>query len=195
MSLLPAFEIGIWNAWIFTAVFFTLLFLPLQLVPVISKDTTTRSLSTTVPLNGVEKIMDILTIVIMWLLVVYSIFLPLQLGTAWFYVGLGVCVLAFIPGVITTVNWLTTPLSEPVTKGICRYSRHPIYLVQALMFMGIGVLSASWVFILLSVIRTIATFIIAIPEEHFCLQKYGNIYQEYLNRTPRWIGITKSEVK
>ena len=195
MSLIPAFEIGISNAWIFTAAFFTLLFLPLQLVPAISKNATTRSLSTTVPLNGIEKIIDILIVVIMVLLVIYSIFLPLQLGTAWFYVGLCVCALAFIPGAITTVNWLTTPLSEPVTKGIYRYSRHPIYLVQALMFIGIGIISASWVFILLSVVRTISTFIIAIPEERFCLEKYGNIYQEYMNRTPRWIGIPKSEAK
>ena len=192
MSLIPAFEIGISNAWIFTAAFFTLLFLPLQLLPAISKNTTTRSLSTTVPLNGIEKIIDILVVVIMVLLVIYSIFLPLQLGTAWFYVGLGVFALAFITGAIIAVNWLTTPPSEPVTKGIYRYTRHPIYLVQALMFIGIGIISASWVFILLSVVRTISTFIIAIPEERFCLEKYGNIYQEYINRTPRWIGIPKS---
>ena len=192
MSLMPAFEIGIWNAWIFTAAFFTLLFLPLQLVPAISKNTTTRSLSTTVPLNGIEKIIDILVVVIMVLIVIYSIFLPLQLGTAWFYVGLCVCALAFIPGAITTVNWLTTPLSEPVTKGICRFSRHPIYLVQALMFIGIGIISASWVFILLSVIRAISTFIIAIPEESFCLEKYSDSYREYMEKTPRWIGIPKS---
>ena len=194
MSLIPSFEIGIWNAWIFTAAFFTLLFLPLQLVPAISKNTTTRSLSTTVPLSGIEKIIDILVIVIMVLLVIYSIFLPLQLGTAWFYVGLGVFALAFITGAIIAVNWLTTPPSEPVTKGIYRYSRHPIYLSQALTFIGIGIISASWVFILLSVVRTISTFIIAIPEERFCLEKYGDTYREYMDRTPRWIGIPKSGI-
>ena len=71
----------------------------------------------------------------------------------------------------------------------------PRYLVQALMFIGIGIISASWVFILLSVVRAISTFIIAIPEERFCLEKYGNIYQEYMDRTPRWIGIPKSRAK
>ena len=194
MTLVPAFEIGILNAWIFSVAFFTLL-LPLHLAPVISQGTVERSPSTTVPLSKNEKIIDILVVVIMVLLVIYSIFLPLQLGTAWFYVGLCVFALAFITGAIIAVNWLTTPPSEPVTKGIYRYSRHPIYLVQALMFIGIGIISASWVFILLSVVRAIATFIIAIPEERFCLEKYGNIYQEYMNRTPRWIGIPKSEAK
>ena len=60
------------------------------------------------------------------------------------------------------------------------------------MFIGIGIISASWVFILLSVVRAIATFVVAIPEERFCLEKYDNVYQEYMNRTPRWIGIPKS---
>ena len=191
MSAVPIFEIGVWNAWIFTVAFFTLL-LPLHLAPIISQGTVERSPSTSVPLSKNEKIMDILVIVIMVLLAIYSIFLPLQLGTAWFYVGLGVFALAFTTGVIIAVNWLTTPPNEPVTRGIYRYSRHPIYLIQALMFIGVGIISASWVFLLFSVVRTISTFIVAIPEERYCLEKYGNIYQEYMNRTPRWIGIPKS---
>jgi len=32
-----------------------------------------------------------------------------------------------------------------------------------------------------------------IVEERFCLEKYGDAYREYMNRTPRWIGIPKSE--
>jgi len=30
-------------------------------------------------------------------------------------------------------------------------------------------------------------------EEAQCLGHYGATYKEYLNRTPRWIGIPKSE--
>jgi len=30
-----------------------------------------------------------------------------------------------------------------------------------------------------------------IPEERFYLKKYGDAYREYMNRTPRWIGIPK----
>jgi len=31
-----------------------------------------------------------------------------------------------------------------------------------------------------------------IEEERFLLQKYGDAYQQYLKRTPRWIGVPKS---
>jgi protein-S-isoprenylcysteine O-methyltransferase Ste14 len=35
----------------------------------------------------------------------------------------------------------------------------------------------------------------AVTEERFCLKKFGNAYQEYIERTPRWIGISKSKNK
>jgi protein-S-isoprenylcysteine O-methyltransferase Ste14 len=34
-----------------------------------------------------------------------------------------------------------------------------------------------------------------VSEERFCLKEYGDAYREYMNRTPRWIGITKSKKK
>jgi protein-S-isoprenylcysteine O-methyltransferase Ste14 len=34
---------------------------------------------------------------------------------------------------------------------------------------------------------------IAVPaEERSLLNRYGNTYREYMNKTPRWIGIPKS---
>ena len=35
--------------------------------------------------------------------------------------------------------------------------------------------------------------IIAVPaEEKYCLERYGEKYQKYLEKTPRWIGIPKN---
>jgi len=31
-----------------------------------------------------------------------------------------------------------------------------------------------------------------VAEERGCLETYGDEYKEYMNRTPRWIGIPKS---
>jgi protein-S-isoprenylcysteine O-methyltransferase Ste14 len=30
------------------------------------------------------------------------------------------------------------------------------------------------------------------PEERGCLEKYGEAYRQYMNRTPRWIGLPRS---
>lgn len=33
----------------------------------------------------------------------------------------------------------------------------------------------------------------AIGEERFCLDYYGDAYRNYMERTPRWIGLPKSK--
>jgi protein-S-isoprenylcysteine O-methyltransferase Ste14 len=133
-------------------------------------------------------------VVIMPLGFTYSIFLPLKLGTAWLYAGLPIFVLALVMTLMTTYNFAAAPLGEPVTRGIYRISRHPIYLSGFVLYAGIGIACASWVLLLCAVLW-IVLWQIAVPaEERFLLEKYGNAYREYMERTPRWIGIPKSNV-
>ena len=130
--------------------------------------------------------------VIYLLLIVYSIFIPLKLGTVWFYVGLTVYLLGIIPYTMVYVNFATTPPDKLVTKGIYRYSRHPMYLALFPVFLGAGIATASWVFLLLSVVYMIMPLLFVDTEERHCLKFYGDAYREYIDRTPRWIGIPKS---
>jgi protein-S-isoprenylcysteine O-methyltransferase Ste14 len=131
-----------------------------------------------------------LTSVILWL---YSIFLPLKLGTAWFYTGVIIYVLGLIISVVTIVNIAATPPGEPFTKGMYRYSRNALSLGSLLVFIGVGVAAASWLYLLLSIfILVITHFMIAIEEE-VCLNKFGDAYRDYMNRTPRWLGLPKSK--
>jgi len=89
-------------------------------------------------------------------------------------------------------NFVTTPLDKPVIKGIYRYSRHPMYLTMFLMLLGAGIASASWIFLLFSVVDIIMPHLFVEVEERYCLDKYGDAYRGYMNRTPRWIGMPKS---
>jgi protein-S-isoprenylcysteine O-methyltransferase Ste14 len=190
MSLVPAFEIGVWNVWIFMLYYL----LTMPLLRLISKDALGKS-DVAAPkhlYNKTEKRIVSFYQSSFILAFIYSIFLPLELGTMWFYIGLPICLLGLILSTIAYLNFATTPLGEPLTKGLYRYSRHPIYLTQFLFFIGIGIASASWVFLLFGVLRTISSFMLADPEERFCLEKYGDAYREYMERTPRWIGIPKS---
>jgi len=166
-------------------------FLPMPLLMLIHKGTLEKGQP--VPHSEIEKTLYSV-IWIVWLLAfAYSIFLPLQLGTIWFYIGLPVAIVGLITFTMVIVTFATTPIdSEPLTKGLYRYSRHPMYITQLVMFIGVGIASASWVFLLFSMAYTIISFVNAIPEERFCLEKYGDAYREYMNRTPRWIGISKS---
>jgi len=129
--------------------------------------------------------------------VIYSVFLPLKLGTIWFYVGLPITLLGLVGTTLVLVSWAITPAGEPVTRGIYRYSRHPMYVTMVLLLLGVSIISASWVFLLFTIISGVGftrPFFLKV-EEAQCLGHYGAAYREYMNRTPRWIGIPKSEKK
>ncbi len=41
-------------------------------------------------------------------------------------------------------------MDKPVTKGVYRISRNPMYLGGFVMYVAIGITSASWIYILLA---------------------------------------------
>jgi len=190
MSLVPAFEIGLWNAWIFEL--YALLPCPIfSLTPLKKRGPPNPD---TLPLKQTEKRIFGLSRVVMFLPFIYSIFLPLKLGTVWFYIGSPIALLGLVLYTIVWVNLATTPrVNGPTTRGLYRFSRHPMYLTNFLMAIGISITCASWLFLLLSIISFFfANVRYAGMEERFLLEKYGNVYCGYMDKTPRWIGIPKS---
>jgi protein-S-isoprenylcysteine O-methyltransferase Ste14 len=192
MSLVPAFQIGIWNAWILWVLVFLSMILPDFFMTREAKERTKRA-TQFAPVTGIKKALVYSThMVIMPAAAIYSIFLPLKIGTAWLYVGLPIFALAIVMTVMITISFATSPADKPVTRGFYRISRNPIYLSAALMYLGIGIACASWVFMLCAVLW-IAFFNIAIPvEERSLIEQYGDAYRDYMKKTPKWIGIPKS---
>lgn len=192
MSLIPDFELGLWNAWIITVLGFLATLAPLLINNERVKKRTEGE-PTWSELNKTAKIVLLIThAIIMPFTIGYSIFLPLKLDTAWFYVGIPICFLSIIMGFMAGVSFATAPLDEPMTKGVYTISRNPMYFSGFLEYVGIGITCASWVFLLCAVIW-IVSWHISLPayEERILLEKYGNAYREYMNRTPKWIVIPK----
>jgi protein-S-isoprenylcysteine O-methyltransferase Ste14 len=187
MTLVPAFEIGVWNAWI--------LLLPVMLaIPFYFLIGKKRGPSPSRESNAskIEKTISFSLSSLDFLAMIYSVFLPLKLWTPWFYVGLPVALLGII-GIITgLLNWATTPPDAPVTRGLHRYTRHPFYVAEVLLLLGVGIATASWLFLLYSIVYVVGISAYVHTEEKGCLEKYGDAYCDYANRTPRWIGIPKS---
>jgi len=190
MSLIPVFEIGVWNAWILTL----WLLLPLAVISMFVKIPGPEKGELSTVSSKTEMNACLAFHVIVFLTIIYSIFLPLRLGTTWLYVGLIVYLLGLAMYVLVFVSVAVTPLDrEPVTKGLYRYSRHPMYVTSFIALIGVGIASASWLVLLLSVLYIVFT-VIAVPgEERFLVQQYGDAYREYMNKTPRWIGVPKSQ--
>jgi protein-S-isoprenylcysteine O-methyltransferase Ste14 len=191
MSLVPTFEIGIWNAWI------PMLYLPLHpfIMMGVNKLVGVGDINkkmTDVPYTRAEKRMYNTMFTLLLLALIYSIFLPLKLGTVWFYTGLPIYLIGLIMVIWAIVDVAKTPEGKPFTKGTYRYSRHPMTFWGNIMHLGVSIASASWVFLLFSVAVAILLHYLVIAEERGCLEYYSETYREYMNKTPRWIGIPKS---
>jgi len=188
MTLVPAFEIGVWNAWIF--MLYEVLTFPFFFR--VARGRAPEDTSQVAAMPKAKRIILYSSKIIYIPALIYSIFLPIKLGTVWFYVGLPITLIGLITSTIVLVNWATSPHGEPVTRGLYRYSRHPMYVTSFVFFLGVSIATASWVFLLFTLLLTAACVYFAPVEEKGCLAQYGNAYREYMNRTPRWIGIPKS---
>jgi len=196
VSLIPAFELGLWNAWIFTLYVIFSNVLPYVLSgKLIDSEVWKKAAGANMQLNKTEKKLSNIISFLFYALIAYSFFLPLKFGTIWLYVGLLIYLLGAIIETTAMLNFFTTSVNKPVTKGVYRISRNPVYLGMFLIFIGISLVGASWVFLLATVALVILIHISVVSEERWCLEKYGDTYREYVNRTPRWIGIPKSEKK
>jgi protein-S-isoprenylcysteine O-methyltransferase Ste14 len=131
-----------------------------------------------------------LPMVVSWM---YAIFLPLQLGAIWLYSGLSICLFGMLFTIVAILNFSTSPKDRVITKGLYRFTRNPAYVGMVLMHIGVGIACASWLFLLFTVFMMIMLNAVLPSEERYCLYRFGDDYQKYKIRTPRWIGIPKPE--
>jgi protein-S-isoprenylcysteine O-methyltransferase Ste14 len=188
VELIPEFKIGIWNAWIFSACF---ILIPYSLFFI--KRTVYKKFGnpSNIKLDKRAEIIGYIATAIYYIVFLYTIFLPLKLWTPWFYTGLIIFLLALVLFITAGINFIAAPPGKPATKGIYSYSRHPIYFSNFLALISIGIAAASWIILMFSIISMILTNIVANSEEFYCKEKFGSSYKDYMERTPKWIGIPR----
>jgi protein-S-isoprenylcysteine O-methyltransferase Ste14 len=187
MDLIPAFKIGLWNAWIFIiplVIGFMIgrKFLFVKRMPETPQDESMK-----------DKITSIVLVALMFILYVYAIFLPIKLWTIWFYIGLALYLIGMVMIIATMVHFATTPKDEPVTKGLYRFSRNPMFIAFFIVYSGIGIACASWLYLLVTLIFILVLVYVSPIEEKMTLDHYGKPYEEYMKRTPKWIGLPRSK--
>jgi protein-S-isoprenylcysteine O-methyltransferase Ste14 len=189
MSLVPAVELGLWNAWVFMVPSLLLMLLSFYLF------TEKRAPAPRMRLSKTTLSICLFSKVMYFAAVIYSVFIPLQFGTIWFSVGLPVTLMGLVGSIIVLVNWARTPVGEPVTSGLYRYSRQPMYVTEVLLLLGVSIISASWGFLFFPIIIGAGAVHFIAMEEAQCLGHYGVAYRDYMTRTPRWIGLPKAGKK
>ena len=190
MSLIPAFDIGVWNAWILVIPMLIIFFFSMRV-------TAARESEEQGDFQLTRKEKRIINAVLLPMVVsfIYAVFLPLQLNTTWLISGLIFYVLVMLCTIVAVLNFATSPKNKLITKGLYSFSRNPVYVGILLMQIGVGIACSSWLYLLLTVVLMILLNANLSAEERYCLYRYGDDYRKYLKRTPRWIGISKSKNK
>jgi protein-S-isoprenylcysteine O-methyltransferase Ste14 len=187
VSLIPAFELGLWNAWIFVIPMIFNFFFDVRAT--VAREAGDFQLT--------KKEKRILNAIPLTLIVsfAYAVFLPLQLVTTWLSIGLLVYLFGMILTAVAVLNFASAPKNELITKGLYRITRNPVYVGMLVMQIGIVVACASWLYLLLTAVLLILLNAILSAEERYCLDTYGDAYKKYMDRTPRWIELPKSKKK
>ena len=181
MCIIPTHEIGLFNAW--------LLVIPIMIVmysPLFLHKKAWKRLVDTSWYKKKEKKLALWMSLIMIGLIIYTIWLPLQLGTIWFYIGLFFVIIGLIFTFIAFDNYASTPSDEPATKGVYKISRNPIYFFISITFIGISIASASWIMLLILILYFYIVHKVILAEEQYLLKTYGELYQEYKEKVPRY---------
>jgi protein-S-isoprenylcysteine O-methyltransferase Ste14 len=190
LSFIPVFELGLWNAWILVIPVLIIMFSDM-------KATSIRESGKAVDFQLTKKENRLTYVVFLPMFVsfVYAVFLPLQLDILWLYSGLIIYLFGIAFSIVTIQNFSASPKDKIITKGLYRFTRNPMYVSMVLLQIGLGIACSSWLYLLLAVTLMILLNANLSAEERYCICMYGDDYQKYKNRTPRWIGIPKSKEK
>ena len=189
MNLIPVLKIGLWNAWI-PILFFNLSLMIFSYI--VSKKGFKRGADKSW-IGKKEKPVMALSFFSWCAILIFSVWVPLEIGTLQFYAGMIVYMIGLLLSAIVSMNFVTAPLNNPLTQGMYKLSRHPIYFFNYVCILGVCIASFSWILFVLLAIYSILNHFVVIAEEKHCLEKYGDSYCEYMNLTPRYIGIPKAE--
>lgn len=185
MTFLTELPFGLENTWVFATIY-----LLATLIIMLSFPEHFKKRLLTVPeiSSRFQKALFIIGIAIFSRgLFIYSIIVPFKLWSVWFWIGLPIYSFGLIGSVIAMLNFAKTERDKPVVIGIYRLSRHPIQIIAIEMWIGIGIISASWFIILMAFILGIISFPSLVAQEKYCLRIYGDSYKVYINKTPRFL--------
>jgi protein-S-isoprenylcysteine O-methyltransferase Ste14 len=81
----------------------------------------------------------------------------------------------------------TRKAHQLVTSGPYRWIRHPLYTFGASLFIAFGVMADNWFIALLGILAFIAMAARTPKEEANLIEKFGDEYRSYMQRTGRFL--------
>jgi protein-S-isoprenylcysteine O-methyltransferase Ste14 len=182
MELIPRFEAHLLNPW--------LLCLPFVLqgihVALFRRDVARRMADMT-GYTARERAFTVAASTLPYPFMLLTIWTPFTAARPLLLAGLGVYGVGL--GALAAAAWVlhTTPPDQPFATGIYRWSRHPLYVAAALMFLGVCLATTNAALLGLLVVMLVLQHQMILAEERSCREKFGAAYLDYTRRVPRYL--------
>ena len=187
MELAPTIEIGWFNGWILLCIFY--LIYSVFLIT-FSKDARVKLFyydrKRWSNKQRVFYVIGKITVLVFMFLIIFT---PLKIGTNLFVAGIILFVLSTLGFIIALSNFKNMPHNQSAIKGLYSISRHPQVLMLFISGLGICLAIGSWLALFTLIVSKFFGHFRTIAEEETCLEQYGDSYQEYMKRVPRYFLI------
>ncbi|NOZ34249.1 MAG: hypothetical protein GXO80_03005 [Chlorobi bacterium] len=172
-------SLSVYNLWLFTSVFLLLNFGFIVLFPKYN----IKEFITVPQLKGYT----ILNKTTFYLMFLSSIFIPLKTENIFFYIGIVIFVIGIFLYAAAMLYFAISEYHLPVTSGIYKFSRHPVYISFFIIISGMLLVTFSGFLFIIAFLHFYSLYFILNEEEKICEKQYGNLYKDYKQKTRKLI--------
>jgi len=181
MELFPHVNVSFWNGGLFYVALWLTGFVPFLLRKV-RKTQRNRPDS-----KESGRLYGYFLTVFYFIMLLYTIFLPIRPVSSIFIFGIVLFIIGFLANLSAILSFLSSIPGKPVTAGIYRYSRNPMYFFSIIAISGISLLTASGILLIVLFLYALLIHFQILNEERVCMRMFGKTYEDYCRRVPRYL--------
>ena len=118
----------------------------------------------------------------------YLLFLRIAVDSSWEFIAGLICYILGLCLCAASVTGFASPDREGLnTGGIYRFSRNPMYVSYFICFVGMALLTRSWILFGLVAVFQVSAHWIILSEERWCIEKFGTASRQYMKSVRRYI--------
>jgi protein-S-isoprenylcysteine O-methyltransferase Ste14 len=183
MNVTPRLALGFWNAWLLCAPM-----VALGMLFVLPRKDLAKRLSDMTDYGTVEKGFTVAASLLPYLFIAAAAWTPLPPAGPRLIAGLLVSALGTVGFFLTLQVFAKAPADQLILTGPFRFSRNPLYVSAALVFLGACLASGSPLLSSLLLVLLVLQHRMILAEERSCARRYGDEYTAYARHTARYLG-------
>ncbi|MDR1149951.1 MAG: isoprenylcysteine carboxylmethyltransferase family protein [Spirochaetaceae bacterium] len=153
------------------------------------KEKRQKILTFTIQGSFLDKASALISLVSRNIIMVFSLFIPFYANIYLIITGNVVYIIGLVLATVAMWQFSRVKTDEAITWGLYKISRNPMQVMGFIMGIGVGIIANNlWLWIL-TVINIISSYPMFFMQEKYCIEKYGQIYTEYMKKTPRILFI------